>query len=111
MIHPASCVHYGIPHMKIYIPHLDYTIITKPFKAHSAVPNAQAYVERIDDRTSYLYLQKKNTPPGLAHEVVHILQNICADRDMNFIIESEHMAYLMQYILGELLGYEWIPTK
>lgn len=97
--------------MKIYIPHLHYTILTKPFKRHERVPNARAYVERIDRNTVYIYLPKKNLAGDLAHEVVHILQYICSDRDMDFVQEQEHMGYLMHYILGRIMGHEWITKK
>ncbi len=97
--------------MKIYLPHLDYTILTKSFKRHTGVPNARAYARRIDASTVHLFLPKKNMPGDLAHEVVHVLQYICNDRDMDFVQEQEHMGYLMHYILGRLMCHEWVPKK
>ena len=43
----------------------------------------------------------------VAHEFVHVLQNICKDRYMNFDDEIEHMAYIMQYLMGRAFNLEW----
>lgn len=47
----------------------------------------------------------ENAPVRLvAHEVIHVLGEICIDRHITFTNEKEHMGYLMQYILGRIIG-------
>lgn len=94
--------------MKIYIPHLHYTVNVKTFKKPpEETPNAKRYVESIDGNTSNMYLPEKNTPTDIAHELIHILQNICLNRNIDFSTETEHMGYLMQWLMGKILGYEY----
>jgi hypothetical protein len=45
--------------------------------------------------------------PTLGHEIIHCLQNISERRDMSFIREQEFFAYTFQYLLNEILGYEF----
>lgn len=95
--------------MKIYLPHLNYTIFVKPFKkAPDVMPNALTYCERINNKSCNIYVSKKNIPGDLAHELVHVLQFICIDRNIDFTSETEHMGYLMHYLMGQIMGYEWI---
>ena len=95
--------------MKIYLPHLHYTIFVKVFtKKPPQLLHAKAYTEHTDSNTCTLFLEKKRESPGdVAHELIHVLQFICEDRDMIFTLEREHMAYLMHYLMGKILGYEW----
>ncbi len=96
--------------MKIYLPHIKYTVYVKEFKTPPPqIANAQAWVRRDDMYSSTIFIkkgEKKNTP-NIAHEVVHILQFICLDRNIDFCTETEHMGYLMQYFTGEIMGYTW----
>jgi len=46
-----------------------------------------------------------------AHEVIHVIQNICIDRHINFTKETEHMGYLMQYILAKVIGVDIFDDK
>ena len=99
--------------MVINISHLGYKIYVRNIKTPPAeIPHAIAYVENIDNHSSAIYLDFKQLKrldyfPNIAHEVTHILQNICFSRDMEFTKETEHMGYLMSYILNEILGYKY----
>lgn len=43
--------------------------------------------------------------PIIAHELVHVIQLICSEIQTNIQEEQEHMAYIMTYLMGELLGF------
>lgn len=94
--------------MKIYLPHINYTVHTRVFKYHARVPNARAYVKRTDKNSCIIYLPKRTSSSDLAHELIHVLQYICTDRDMDFVQEQEHMGYIMHYLMGRIRGYEWV---
>jgi hypothetical protein len=99
-------VHYK----KIYFPHINYTVDIRPFKrAPAVIEKALAWIERADKWGCTLYLPKNQSPGEVAHEMVHVLQYICADRHINFTDEFEHMAYIMQHLMGEVFGYRWKP--
>lgn len=68
----------------------------------------KAWTQRNDKNGCTVYAPKGESPSGLAHELVHVLWYICHDRHMDFADEFEHMAYLMQYLMGQALGYEWV---
>ena len=46
-------------------------------------------------------------PGDVAHELIHVLQFICADRNMDFVREQEHMAYIMHYLMGKVYGHTY----
>lgn len=95
--------------MKIPIPHLGYTVIHKPFtSAPKSIPNARAYVVHNNSNSCTIYSDKKATAPDLAHELVHVLQFICLDRNIDFRIEQEHMAYIMGYVMGKITGHSYV---
>jgi ribosome biogenesis protein Nip4 len=50
---------------------------------------------------------KPNQVPAVAHELMHVIKNICKCRMMSIEKESEHLAYLMQYMLAKITGYEF----
>jgi len=93
---------------KIFLAHLRYTVkvreITPKMKTPSEIQGADAYTTFYDDQNCTIFL-KKNTPIRVvAHEVTHVLRDLCIERHMDFTKEQEHMGYLMQYILGRILG-------
>ncbi len=93
---------------KIYLPHINYTIELKEAKnPPEEVPNAKNWVTSYGQKGCAMYIDKKPNPADLAHEVTHVLQFICLNRNIDFKLEQEHMGYLMQYIMGEILGYKW----
>lgn len=93
---------------KIYLPHLNYTVYVRPFKTPpDCISGAGAWFDPLDDDCCAIYLPAKVDPTTAAHELVHVLQHICDVRHINFRIEREHMAYVMQHLMGEVLGYSW----
>lgn len=92
----------------VYLPHLNYTVVFRPFKKPPRkIENAKAWTRRDSSYKSTVYFSKSETPSQLAHEIVHVLHFICCDRHMQFEQEFEHMAYMMQYLMGRVLGYSW----
>lgn len=98
----------------VQIKQLGYKIYTKDIsKSKVHVPNRKLvmYFSPIDYNSSEIWIPKKITKfdiPTLAHEVVHILQHISKVRGIDFINEEEHFGYLMQFILNEILDYEYM---
>ena len=101
--------------MKILIPHLGYTVYIKDKKlAKGLVKNylvkMEACRETINNNSSIIWIKLPIKPidvPTLAHEVIHVLQHIAKEKDIDFIKEEEHFAYLMHFILNTTLGYEY----
>jgi hypothetical protein len=104
--------------MKILIPHLFYTIEVKDKKL--AKGKVKRYLEEGDFYACYEAINKNNSKiwiklpvkptevPTLVHEIIHCLQHLSRERDIDFKSEEEHFAYLTQYILNQILGYEFI---
>lgn len=93
-----------------YLPHLGYTVRLRPFNretAPSKAKDALAYVLHDNEDQCTMYLPRDATPSLIAHEIIHVLQFMCRDLNMTFETEMEHMAYVMQYLLGSILGYRW----
>lgn len=98
--------------MKIKLEHIGYTIYIKNIE--KSEHNFFACVEEVDSHSSIMWLPPKIQQKDyslIAHEVIHVLQNICEARKMNFLIEKEHMAYLMQFILNKITGYSYSKEK
>lgn len=94
--------------MKIYIPHIHYTVFVKEAKTPpEEISNAKAWVISEDRNSCTLYIEKKPNPCQLAHELVHVLQRICLNRNITFTLEQEHMGYLMDFLMGKILGFEY----
>ena len=41
--------------------------------------------------------------PMIAHELVHVLQILCDERNMGITDEKEHLAFLMSYLMEKIL--------
>lgn len=93
--------------MKIHLPHIAYTVHVKAFKPHLELQNAKAYCQREDQNSCTLFLPKRNSPPDLAHELMHVIQFIVLDRNLKFELEQEHTAYIMGHLMGTIMGYEY----
>lgn len=93
----------------IYIPHLNYTVRVREAKnAPEGLVNALAWVISEGQHECTLYLEKGKPHAGdVAHEIIHILQFICLNRNIDFKLEFEHMGYLMQWLLGQVMEWEW----
>lgn len=100
--------------MEIIIPHLAYTVeILDIKKAKGNDLYKLGFFHAITlkyKNKSIIYMKlplKRQHIPVLAHELTHVIQNICADRDIDAVQEQEHCAYMMQYLLGKIMGYEY----
>jgi len=94
----------------IIIPHLGYTVKIRPFKnAPEEMPNALAFVKSETPHTCTLYLDfSKHMEAGdIAHELVHVLQFLCLHRNIDFVTETEHMGYLMGWMMGVIFNREY----
>ena len=90
--------------MNIYLPHIGYVVkVVRITAVPDEIPNAAAWVKREDENMSIIHLPQDAPPPVILHEIIHVLWNICKDRHMDFLEEKEHMAYLAQYIMVEIL--------
>lgn len=96
--------------MKLYIPHLNYLVNVKKVPAEKPVYNAVSWVQWVKDGEVDVYIKTPVTKTDsslLAHELIHVLQNIAEDRNIDFLKEGEHMGYLMQWLHGEIMGSKW----
>lgn len=96
--------------MNIYLPHIHYTVRVRQIRRRpEGLANALAYVLHDNPNQCTLYLDRKKRiiPGDLAHELVHVLQFICLDRNISFTQEQEHMGYIMHYLMGRVLGHTW----
>lgn len=97
--------------MKIYLPHIHYTVLVKDISLYRGDPErGNAFCVRVDKNTSEVFIKtpvKVTDFPTLGHELVHVLKNICDDRNMNFLEETEHMGYVMQYLLCQVMGLKY----
>lgn len=100
--------------MKIYkqnivIEHLGYTIIVRDIKKYPS-KDCVMYVEEKDNNSCYLNLPMKVSTKDfstIAHEVLHCLQYIAENRNIDLTKEVENSGYLMQFILNKLLGFKY----
>ena len=94
----------------IYLAHLNYTVrLRQSGQPPEEVKHAISWVISEDKNTCTLYTDLKTRihPGDLSHELIHVLQFICLDRNINFTLEQEHMGYLMQYLFGQIMGHKW----
>jgi len=105
---------------KIYIievPHLAYQIkyginTTDPYWMEDR--HVKMFAENTNRHTASIFFKKQPKMENVfivAHEVMHCLQYMCRNRNIDMARESEHMAYLMQYILGHIMGYRKYDTS
>lgn len=96
--------------MKIYLPHLHYTIHVKQIPKRPLIENAKAYVQSHGKLACTIFLDRKAKrmdPADLAHELIHVLQFICLERNIDFTLEQEHMGYIMHFLMGKIMGREY----
>ena len=97
--------------MSLYLPHINYTVRVRDMKSlpkpHGSQTTVHACIIYEGKHGSTVYLPTKPAPPMVAHELTHVLFHICRERHMDFLSEEEHMAYIMQYLMGQILGYKW----
>ncbi len=97
----------------IYLPHIHYTVKIREFKSPpKEISNAQAYTEHDKNGQCTVYLPKGKQEAGdVAHELIHILQFMCLDRNMRFELEQEHMGYMMHYLMGCVFNSRFETTR
>ena len=100
-----------VPHLKFRVYFCDFTdkpsgidgggyfqVMNEDFHKTGFIMSVSVFIEDIENS-----VKKVKYIPAIAHELTHVLQAICEQYQMNFLKESEHMAYLMYYLLDELL--------
>lgn len=89
----------------IKIPHLETQIVIVK-KTKGDIDGAAGYAKRLCPGEYELHLKLpirgKVTAGHLVHEIVHILQYIVEDNNMDFIHEREHLAYIAGYLFKEI---------
>ena len=99
---------------EIKIPHLKYTIQVRDLSELKGVKKkGGGYTAIVDENTACIFIEDlKETVkhieniPHIAHEVMHVIQIICENFGMSIENEQEHTAYLMFYILEEIIKYD-----
>jgi len=100
---------------KIIIQHLAYTVEIKDSKkAKGEVKEfLHKYVacsQEIDRHKTIIWVQFpiiESEIPTILHELIHALQNICKWHAIDFVEETEHVAYIYHYMVNEALGYKY----
>lgn len=100
---------------EVFLPHIAYTVRFKDLSYLQGVDKrGGAYTLATDDHTTYVFIENiketvknEHNFPMIAHEIIHVLQNICKSRLMDFTREEEHIAYIMAHLLNELLGFKF----
>lgn len=83
----------------ILIPHLGFLIEVRPIpKNHDAYASTFIYRDKCK-----LVLPKGCPASAVAHELIHVLQELCKQRNIDFKEEGEHMGYIMQWLMEEIL--------
>ena len=103
---------------KVYIPHIHYTVYLKDVsqakgEAKNLLSTKHAIAERIDKANAVIYMKlplKQKDWGTLGHEIIHILQYICASRNIDFVYEQENVAYMFQYIFAEFTNYRMVQA-
>ena len=97
--------------MNIYLDYLfiriEVSFKSRNFLNERGIECAAEYIEN-----GHIKLHFRNKPkfkdfPSVAHEVIHCLQWIAKDRNIDFTKEEEHFAYMMQFILNRIFGFSY----
>lgn len=97
----------------ISIPHLFFTVYLKDMSELKGIEKkGAAYTCQLGEEDAAVifvdnieeFLKVKENISIISHEIIHVLQMICEIYDMDFRQESEHMAYLMTYLLVEIFN-------
>ena len=100
---------------KVIINHLGYTVLLEdinkaPKELLEQIVGCVSCVEEIDRNSSAIWIKlplRKIDIPVLGHEIVHVLQNIAIQRNIDFKQETEHFGYMYQYIIASFLDMEY----
>ena len=102
-------------HKKIILNHIGYTVMLKdinkaPKELLEQVVGCVSCVEEIDKHSSVIWIKlpiRKIDIPVLGHEIVHVLQNIAIQKNIDFKQETEHFGYMYQYIISSFLDMKY----
>ena len=94
------------------IPHLNFTVHFLDMSKLKGVPISGAgYTCLMEDNSACVFLQdiektvKDVTKSSyVAHEIMHIIQILCEKFSMKVEEEKEHTAYLMHYLMDNLIN-------
>lgn len=88
----------------VRIPHLKYTVRFVPLRRDKDdPPTMTAQVKRYDFE-AHICLPPRVSVTTLAHEITHVLRLIVETYHMDYLRESEHMAYLMGFLMEKAIG-------
>ena len=105
---PSTPWFFTVKPQTIPIPHLNFKVRVRHIHPSEVAAGSAAFC-RFDHRhQATIYLPKRCAPPMAAHEIIHALEHICKSRNMAMEHEREHMAYLMQHLLGQIMGMVWV---
>lgn len=95
--------------LNIKLPHINYTVRVRPWKMLKDPKwrKSKALFWATGKCVGTLYFRNNPPPSTIAHELIHVLQHICESNNMDFCYEIEHMAYIMQYLMIRIQGYEY----
>ena len=99
----------------ITLNHIGYTVLLKninkaPKELLDQIVGCVSCVEEIDKHSSAIWINlpiRKIDIPVLGHEIVHVLQNIAMQKNIDFKTETEHFGYMYQYIMASFLDMEY----
>jgi hypothetical protein len=87
----------------ILIPHLGFLVSVRPVpKGHNAYASTFIYKDKCK-----VVLPKGCPASAVAHELVHVLQELCKQRAIDFNEEGEHMGYIMQWLMETIMRGRW----
>lgn len=99
----------------INLPHLTYQVYFytgKDIPKNCSNEGSIAWTVKGENSSAVCIREKIDAQPTLlAHEIMHVLQFLAHERNMDFLQEQEHFAYLMQFLLAEMLGVKLYSKK
>lgn len=102
---------YKLKNKRIKINHIGYTVLVRDINKYPQHLGGTvlAVTEKLDNNTSAVFFDytSKIGDGTIAHELTHVLQNICDARSIDFITETEHVAYIMHFLFNEVTGKEY----
>lgn len=99
-----------IPHLKCNINFMDMEYLQgiehkgSGFTCIGEDGDICVFIEEISKSSTAL-----SSMPTIAHEIVHVIQILCERHGMKMENEQEHTAYLMYYLLSEVIGRDLKP--
>ena len=95
----------------IKIPHLRFSVhFFDMSKLQGVEKKGSGYTCILEDGSATVFIEdieksikKMECVPIITHEIIHVIQIICEKYNMKIENEVEHMAYIVHYLLEELL--------